>query len=237
MSGRALPEPSSDPLIAALDPESRRTLGHIWAERAESELKAGSGFAIVVTELYEVGADPEVLALATAAAHDEVRHSMLCRELAEAYLGEPVPAPTAKRVGMPSHPGAPADLLPHLHVVGLCCINETLAAAFVEACLETCEAPSVRAIQRQHLEDEVKHARVGWAHLASPAVDDATRQAVRAFVPRLLKANRAVWRERLGELPEAGVPGHGYPPRARLLEVVDEAIETLVRPGFAHVGC
>ena len=234
LSRRPLPE--RDEHIEALEPEARTLLGRVWAERAQSELDAGSGMAIVVTELYEVGADRAVLRLATRAAHDETRHSELCRLLAEAYLGEPVAPPRPQRVKMPQHPGAAPELLPHLHVVGLCCINETLAAGFLEACLEEADAPLVAAVQREHLADDVEHARVGWAHLASDAVDDATRRGVQQMLPRLLRANRSVWGKAIAELPEAGVPGHGYPPRKRLLEAIDETLRSVVVPGFRHVG-
>ena len=117
-------------------------VGAIWRERAQSELNAASGFAIVATELFELGAPTVVLELATRAVHDEVRHAELCRGLAERYLGEPVPAPIAKRVSMPRHAGADATLVKHLHVVGLCCVNETIAAGFLEACLEATDAPA-----------------------------------------------------------------------------------------------
>jgi hypothetical protein len=227
--------PDVDPEIEKLDPEVRALVGGIWADRARSELGAGSGFAIVVTELYALGADATVLRLATKAAYDEVRHAELCRVLAEAYLGRPIEPPRAKRVGMPKHQ-ADETLEMHLHVVGLSCINETLAAGFVEACLETAEAPLVRTIQREHLMDEVEHARVGWAHLASPIVDDETKRRIGAFVPRLVKANVSLWRSRIAELPEHGVPGHGYPTRARMLRAIDETMTTVVLPGFAHVG-
>lgn len=41
----------------ALAPGRRETDGRIWTERTRSELNAGSGFAIVLTELYDVGAE------------------------------------------------------------------------------------------------------------------------------------------------------------------------------------
>ncbi len=230
------PLPDHDPQIEALDPDTRRQIGEIWAERARSELGAGSGFAIVVTHLYRLGADPLVIRLATKAAHDEVRHAELCRLLAEAYLGRAIEMPRPKRVGMPAHEGASEALRMHLHVFGLCCLNETIAAGFVEACLETSEAPLVRAIQREHLADEVDHARVGWAHFASDAVSDEIRAGVSAWAARLVKINRGVWHDRIGALPEAGVPAHGYPSRARLIRAVDETIRDVVLPGLAHVG-
>jgi hypothetical protein len=230
------PLPERDEAIEALDPETRGLLGDIWAERAKSELGAGSGFAIVVTELYALGADPLVLRLATKAAHDEVRHAELCRLLAEAYRGAPVVMPRPKRVGMPVHEGADETLRMHLHVLGLCCINETIAAGFVEACLEAATAELVRAIQREHLADEVEHARVGWAHFASSVVDDTTRDALAGWAPKLVSVNRRLWHERIATLPEDGVPAHGYPPRARLIRSVDETIRDVVLPGLRHVG-
>ncbi len=221
---------SDDPYIDALAPNDRKRLGEIWKARAKSELGAGSACAIVVTELYELGARHEVIALATAASHDEVRHADLCRQLAEAYLGEPVPMPRPKRVSMPTHPGADETLVKHLHVVGLSCVNESLAVSFVEACLRGVKAPTVRPILKSHLEDEIRHARYGWAHLASLSDDERAR--IGAFVPRILEANVALWRSRLAELPAEDFSEHGYPPRSVLLETVDQAIRELIIPGF-----
>ena len=218
-----------------LGDEERATIGAIWRERAQSELNAASGFAIVLGELFELGAAPAVLELASEAVHDEVRHAEICRGLAERYLGAPVAPPIAKRVSVPTHPGADAALVRHLHVVGLACVNETLAAAFLEACLEeTTEDAEVRALAKQHLADEVRHGRVGWAHLAT--LDAATREAIGAFVPRMVKANMVRWARRLRILPAEGIPGHGLPSRALALTRLDECVRGVILPGFRHLG-
>ncbi len=209
-------------------------VGAIWRERAQSELNTASGFAIVLTELFELGAPSAVLELASQAVTDEVRHAELCRGLAERYLGEPVPPPVAKRVSMPRHTGAEGALVSHLHVVGLCCVNETLAAGFLEVCLETTDDPDVRPLAREHLADEVRHGRVGWAHLAS--VEPATRRAIGPFVPRLVKANVARWARRLQILPREGIPGHGVPTREQALASLDETVRRVILPGFTAVG-
>ena len=231
------PQPSGesttgDPLIAALDPATRSMLGDLWAERAQSELNAGAGFSVVVTELYALGADPAVIRLATRAAHDEVRHAERCQILARAYGREVRLKP--KAVAMPPHRGADDRLRKHLHVIGLCCINETLAAGFIEACLRACRSRLVRSIHLEHLQDEIDHGRIGWAHLAT--LDDATKAAIAPWVPRLIRVNRRHWQLRIAELPEQGVPGHGYPPQARLFEAIDETLTQVVIPGFRHVG-
>jgi hypothetical protein len=101
-------------------PRVRRTeLGQIWAERARSELGAGSGFAQVLVGLYAVGAVPQVLRLCAEANAPELEHAESCRALAEAYLGEPVSMPRVKKVSMPPHRGATDPIRAHLHAIGL----------------------------------------------------------------------------------------------------------------------
>lgn len=225
-----------DPALRALAPEARRRVGEIWRERARSELGAGSGFAEVVVGLYAIGARPEVLALATSAAHEEVQHARACHALAELYLGEPVLMPRPKKVSMPAHRGATDALRATLHAIGLSCINETIAAEFVAACLDASEASAVREASQKHLRDEIGHAKVGWAHLASGVLDAADRRAIAAWMPRLVRANGALWLARVRTLPEEGVRGHGYPPVRELEAVVRRALRTLVVPGLSHVG-
>jgi hypothetical protein len=211
-------------------------LGSIWADRARSELGAGSGFAQVVVGLYAVGARPEVLSLATRAAGEEVDHARACHRLAELYLGEPVDMPRPKKVSMPPHRGATDALRATLHVIGLCCFNETVAAEFVARCLDASEAPSVRRSSSIHLRDEIGHARVGWAHLGSGVLDAADRRRIAGWMPRLVRANGEAWLRRVRTLPERGVPGHGYPPRTDLEAAVRRALRELVVPGLGEAG-
>lgn len=225
-----------DPAVERLAPDVRRRVGAIWAERARSELGAGSGFAQVVVGLYAIGARPEVLALATQAAHEEVEHARACHRLAELYLGEEVAMPRPKKVGMPPHRGATDALRASLHVVGLCCFNETIAADFVARCLDASEARAVRESCSTHLRDEIGHARVGWAHLGSGALDARDRAAIAAWMPRLVRANGRAWLSRVRTLPADGVPGHGYPPVRDLERGVREALRDIVLPGLAQVG-
>src|SRR5262245_34960025 len=117
-----------DPLLHALDPRTRTRLGEIWRDRARSELGAGSGFAQTIVGLYAIGSRPEVLALATQAAHEEVEHARSCHALAELYLDERVVMAVPKKVSMPPHRGATDPIRATLHVIGLSCINESIAA-------------------------------------------------------------------------------------------------------------
>jgi hypothetical protein len=143
--------------------------------------------------------------------------------------------PRAKKVGMPAHQGASDPLRQTLHVIGLSCINETIAAEFVARCLDAAEAEAVRHASSTHLRDEIGHARVGWAHLASDVLDAADRRSIAAWMPRIVRANARAWMERISTLPEEGVPGHGYPPTAELRAGVLHAFETVIVPGLDEV--
>jgi hypothetical protein len=225
---------SGDEEILRLPSAVREQVGAIWAERARSELGAGSGFAQIVVGLYELGAPSEVLALATEAAHQEVAHANTCRELAELYLGREIALPRAKKVGMPPHRGASDALRASLHVVGLCCFNETIAAQFLARCLDASHAKVVRARTSTHLRDEIGHARVGWAYLGSIGAHE--KRAIAPWLPRLARANGRAWLERVRTLPTEGIEGHGYPPVAELELTVRRALREIVLPGFAEAG-
>jgi hypothetical protein len=223
-----------DARIEALPRDRRTELGLIWAERARSELGAGSGFAQVLVGLYAVGAVPEVLRLCADANAQELAHAESCRALAELYLGEPVTMPRAKKVSMPPHRGATDPIRAHLHAIGLSCMNETVAADFVARCLDASEVDVLREATSRHLRDEVGHARVGWAHLGSGALDASDRARVAEHLPRLVRANASLWRRRLLLLPERPPSGHGYPLRRELWQGVLEAFERLVIAGLAE---
>jgi hypothetical protein len=144
--------------------------------------------------------------------------------------------PRPKKVSMPPHRGASDALRATLHVIGLCCFNETIAAEFVSRCLDASEAPSVRRASSTHLRDEIGHARVGWAHLASGVLDARDRRHVARWMPRLVRANGEAWLARVRTLPEHGVPGHGYPPVRDLEAGVREAMREIVVPGLGEAG-
>lgn len=233
---RALPE--HDAAIDSLDSATRAQLAALWRERATTELGAGWGFSLLVCELHALGADRAVLALATQGAADEIRHADLCVRLASRYAGHDVEPDPVAPVELPSHPGTEPRLRMQLHAAGLA-ISETLAAAFLERCLGEAErepdaSPTVLTVLRDHLSDDVSHARVGFAHLASRAVSDAERAAIAELLPRLLGANLRHWRRRIVELPV--VPAHGYPAHDALLQSVEVAAREVLVPGFAHVG-
>lgn len=222
----------SDPTIEALPPAQRTLLASLWQARASSESSVRGVFEQLVTELAATGAHPEVIALAQRAEGDEARHAAICMALAAAYHGGPITIALSPPVRLADHGVAPR-LRAALHVVNLCCISETIASAFVEACLADCEGETLRDVHGRHLADEIRHARIGWGHVASLSLDE--RGTIASRLPELLRVQVSAWESRIGELPEQGVRGHGYPPRAVLLRVVHDAVRDLVLPGFEYV--
>lgn len=219
--------------IEQLSPEHQRVLAELWQMRADSERSVGSVFTQLLADLSATGAHPEVLALARRAMDDETRHARVCAELAAAYRGDDVREAPPLAVRLPDY-GEPRRMRAALHAVNLCCIGETIATAFVEACHADCASwAELRELQGLHLADEVHHARVGWAHLASLSLDE--RRHIATHLPELLRAQVRTWEARIALLPEHGVPGHGYPPRAALIAVVHGAIRDVVLPGFDYV--
>lgn len=224
---------ADDPAIAGLAAADREALAAIWRQRAQSESAVGNVFGQVAGELAASGAPAELVALARGAEADEARHAAICEELAIAYGHDGAPRPE-RRVRLRDYDQPTVRLRTALHAIHVCCISETIATAFVEACLGACASPALREIHRDHLGDEIQHARVGWAYVAT--LTPAEREAVARELPMLLQLQLDAWTTRIGDLPEAGVPGHGYPPRTELLDAVHGAIRELVLPGFDHVG-
>ncbi|MCX5741555.1 MAG: hypothetical protein NT062_03545 [Proteobacteria bacterium] len=223
-------------MIDQLSAEQRATLAALWEARAISERGVATVMATLVTQLTAAAADAAVIALAIRAAADELAHAEACRRLASAYLGADVPTALPRPVELTRDPTLDDRQNTTLHVVNLCCIGETIAAAFVETCLQHCEAAVIRGVHRNHLADEVVHARIGWAHLASTAVSDDDRGLIAARLPNLLAVQLAAWESQIAKLPVDGIAGHGYPPRAEVAATVAAAVETLVIPGLAYVG-
>ncbi|NVB84349.1 MAG: hypothetical protein HOV81_38590 [Kofleriaceae bacterium] len=219
--------------VGGLADDQRALLAALWQSRADSESSVRVVFDQLVAELVATGARTEVVALARRAAEDEVRHARICVELAAAYRGEPAAVTPAPAVRLPDYV-ADARLRAALHALNLCCIGETIATGFVEACVAACAGGELEDIHRRHFADEIHHARVGWAHIASLSRED--RAALAPFIEAILRAQVTAWESRIAELPEHGVPGHGYPPRAELVAAIYAAVRDVVLPGFAHVG-
>jgi hypothetical protein len=228
--------PFDDPSLAELATIQRVAIAAHWKRRMRSELMVGLTFEAMLPILRERNAAVAVLDMLARSADEERRHSEICARLAEVYGDESVERLTMDSVTLPRFNAGDDDLETTLLVAGMCCVNETVATAWISACLAAAESPLAKMANRIHLTDEIEHARLGWAHLASDAVGDETRRQLATCLPRLFEANAPSWEHVEPAMPLEGVPAQGQLPAAVSRAVYMTAIAELVIPGFAHVG-
>lgn len=232
VTSRPLP---ADETIADLSPLQRCTLADVWLGRAASERRVADSFVVVRDALASLGAAEELVALATRAIDDEMRHAELSREVASRYAREALAHPPRLALAIPVHAGA-SDRLRHvLHVVGQCAFNETIASTFLEAALVEATAPLARAALRELLSDEIDHARIGWALLGS--IEPALLHEVEAWLPAMAIANLRMWRETNRTYGrDAELAMHGAPRVESVENALIVAFRDLILPGFEHLG-
>ena len=214
----------------------RAVVAEVWLGRARGERGSAETFRLIAAGLAALEAEPELVALARRAIHDELRHAERCWQLACSYAGRELPQPAVPALDLPTYDGASEALRHTLHVCAQCCLNETTAGVFLERCMRETTAAPARALVRELLADEVEHARLGWAHLASPRLSTGTRQALASWLPQMIATNRRMWGRRppIAIAPEHAA--HGVPSWETIEEVVATALDELIVPGLAHVG-
>jgi hypothetical protein len=152
-----------------------------WSFRWRVELEAEVRFARLADRLERAGAGAILVETARRASRDEHRHAERCAALAAAHglpvSGTPPPPPEV----------APAALLPEgallYELVAACCVAESVSVAVLTSLLAAARDPQLRAVLHELAEDEVVHARLGWAHLAGEH-----RRGKTAFLGPLLPA-------------------------------------------------
>jgi len=227
--------PFEDETVEQLEPAARAAVGELWRSRAASELRVGARFA-QIRQALSPSARPEVLASLTAAVGDETRHSELCARVAARYAPAlppflpPPPEPPLVRFGDADEP---LSLL--LHLVLQSCLNESTSTVYLRDAMKLCRPGLARETLRQLLSDDVEHARLGWAHLASASVSGTDRQHVARALPALLRVSAGLWTD----VPERSEPWfgeHGCAGRAVARAAFESAAREIVLPGMAHVG-
>ncbi|HYQ31501.1 MAG TPA: hypothetical protein VER04_29925, partial [Polyangiaceae bacterium] len=209
----------------------RALVANYWWQRAQGELTSWHGFQHVLADLHVEQAASAVIELAERAVQDEYQHAEWCRDWAVRFGhpgGELVPRgqrPIAFR-------GA-TEAQNRLLRIGLCCMNETVGCVVLRHVRPVLVLPELRELNRQHMADELQHSRVGWAHLATLSAEQ--RAFLRPWVSVLLRLVRQSWCEGSEGEHEALVP-YGYFSLRLLRAAHDEAVESLIVPGFSHLG-
>jgi len=236
MTRLARPSVDGDESMARLDDSLRGLVVATNARRAGLELQGAAAFEAVTQALIDLRAPTSIIELSRRAVSDELRHSDLYVTLARAYSEEEVPTPQPASPPIPRYPAAGANGERLLQVVGMCCINETMACSFLELCFAGARVPLVREGIRQILEDEIRHARVGWAYLGSGCFGEDERRLVSAWLLPILREQWTHWREHIGSLAREDLAEHGCPSPVAIEQASFESMRTLVLPGFARAG-
>jgi hypothetical protein len=234
--GRAHSRDECDDTIAQLHEASRRHAAATHLRRAALELQGAAAFTAVTQALLELRAPTPVIDLCARAISEELRHSDIYMALARAYSDAALQAPRASSIDIPKYPAAGADGERLLRVVGMCCVNETMACSFLELCFAGAKAPLARRGIQEILEDEIRHARVGWAYLGSSDVGPAERRLVSLWLVPIFRAQWNHWQEHIANLPAIDLVEHGCPFPEAIERASRESIHALILPGFARAG-
>jgi hypothetical protein len=225
---------TEDPAMDALTAEERRKVGDVWLHRAQGEMTAAVAFSDLARDLFLEPAAPSVRWLVVRAAADEMQHAELCRRVASRYLGTSAPLPEPRRYEPAAFGDCPESLNRTLRVVLQTCLSEAIGSAMLKTLLDEATSSVVRSALRELLKDEIDHARIGYAHLASGLVSANHKEHVRRAIPTLVDLTRRTWLVSDG-LPPDPPRGHGGLARDAVPALLDDALSNLVLPGLEAV--
>lgn len=224
---RALPD--------QLDPSQREELRAFWIGRASGELTTALSFEFMLEDLRTLAAPDVLLELARAAIADEHRHVDWCLRFA-ALLGDGQPANAELGGTRPAEfEGASQADNRVLRTVFGGCFSETAAVQVLLASQSELELESVSRLNRQHVAEEVQHARLGWGFLAWPGLRARDRAMLADFAPALAARVRALW---LGpDRPaDATLQALGYLSAPLVEKALDRAFDEVIWPGLERNG-
>jgi hypothetical protein len=203
-----------------------------WAFRWQVECEAAVRFQTLAVRLESLDTPRHLVALARRSADDERRHAMHCARLA-AELGEPVDTgvPPAPRAVAPSAL-VEADAVTY-ELVAACCIAESISVAVLTALLTAARDDSLRAVLRELAEDEVTHARLGWAHLTLAAAGGRTA-FLGPLLPGMLRGSidDDLFESVEPEREDEALLGVGVLPHATKRDIFVRVLEEVAFPGL-----
>jgi hypothetical protein len=214
----------------------RKAAAITWTFRAGAECDAAARFDRLADRLGQTGGNPIVVSMAREAADDERRHALLCQKAAALFGGE-VDLEFDVKLDELTQADVPLKLRVLHEVVAMSCITETLSAALLGEMLDRTRHPVVRETVHSILRDEIRHSRLGWAHLAG-----GISQEDRTWLARALPAMLAdTVSDELFLPPEADDVGIGLAevgglPRAVRRATIEGAALQVVLPGLEQSG-
>ncbi len=216
--------------------ESRVVAGKAWAFRNWVERDAQARFARLAGRLERIGTPASLIAKTHEASKDEGRHAELCAELADHY----------KRPLLPMS-DAPSEIAPPrltsrkraLYEVAAFCLSETESSVMLVTLIQNVRGVKMRRLLRELSKDEVAHARLGWAILASHKDTDDLAFLSR-WIPWMLSttAGDSFKRDPLrgggssDDPSESELVEHGVLPYAMRRKVFVDALDDVIFPGL-----
>jgi rubrerythrin len=207
-----------------------------WLFRWHVELEAEARFRRLADRLRSLGASPSLVALAHRSAEDEGRHASLCAEMAHVFGSAASAAPevTAREI---APPGLELRGRVLYEVVAACCIAETESMGVLTTLLDAARDRRLRRVLRELASDEVRHARLGWAHLAGEHAAGVSG-FLAPLVPAMLQGNAPpdLFHAVAPEREDERLLAHGVLPHRLKREVFTRTLEEVVFPGLEASG-
>jgi rubrerythrin len=197
-----------------------------WSFRFRVEVEAALRFESLSKRVAAIDAESPVVALLREAAADERRHVELCRVLAIELGATGLVESTSLAAIAPARLDERDRVL--YEIISACCVTETESVATLTTLLSHPMRADVEQTVRAIARDEVRHARLGWAHLAREASLRSVAHAG-AWLPAMLEGTFVEGRG--GGDRELGV----LEASARRI-VFAAALRDAVLPGLEHFG-
>lgn len=217
-----------------LTPEQRALLLSYWMDRADGELTTALCFEYMLDDLRKLGAPSALLDLAESAIVDEHQHVDWCLRWAARLGRKDVRANFAGTRPL-EFEGASAHDNRLLRTIFGSCFSETLALHALLASQRKITVESVRRLNHQHIKEELRHARLGWALLAWPDLGERDRHMIASHVPAMEQLLRQAWQSKrrpsdpvlhqLGFLSSEIIDG-----------ACEQALDEVIRPGLELRG-
>lgn len=178
-----------------------------------------------------LGAPQPLLDLADQATKDERKHGYWGRDFSLRFGGTDDSLPTASRTRLLEFPAAsPRDN--RVLRIAFCCFNETVGCHVLQDIRPRVQEPELRRNNRQHMADEVQHARIGWAFLSMLGAADRTLiHRYRSLLLRMVQISCTEGPER-DDLDHL-VP-YGYFTKTVLRAAYERALTEVIEPGLRH---
>jgi hypothetical protein len=150
-------EGARTPASVVDDATLRSAVARGWTEQALMEHASVAAFARFTLQLMQLGAPAELVAAASQAMADEIRHARACFELACRHGDADVGPGALDVTGALAHVDLASVIL---DTVREGCIGETVAA------LQHCEDPAARPLLAAIAAEELQHAELAWRFVA-----------------------------------------------------------------------